>query len=778
MSRNIIKFPNNNIEVNNQQYRIITYDKNKSISIISCAGSGKTLTITAKIAYMIYQYNCNPDEFFIATFTRNAAKDMKERINSFIGQTDIYCGTFHSLGMKILNYYDFQYIDNNNHVDETQYLFYDFLKSDKSFTFKKKIKYIFVDEFQDINDIQYNIINELYSFCISIIIVGDDCQNIYNFRGSNIKYILNCDDEFPNIETFKLTINYRSNISIVNLANEIIKKNHIKIDKKMLASNKNQKKPIIHKLNSLFDEIKYIALSIKKDINENNMKPEDIAVLSRNNQPLFYIEEFLTMLKIKNIFISSDFKSTRFLQEDYITLSTIHSAKGLEWKKVYLMGMNEEFFPSKKDISSNILADIEEERRLFYVGVTRCQNDLILTFNKNGKPSQFLTELNPDLFNQTGECVYIQESENISNAQYNFELPNIDISVTSLIKRLNGEDYIKLKEKKIIDSFEFNTKKVYESFIYPDFVKKHDFYTDFGCFVDYLIRRMIADRNIHNNTIKTKGYHDSRADTVLISVYLDKIQYKIYLEYYNLFELLVKSKLNNKISPTEKNNLKKNINDIAKKNYIAVQNIDIICDIFTKILNKSKQYCVSPYIVKVINKIYLPSDHVNKMKLSYLKYINKKNKWSDIVWDILQVSKCHHISSGRRKSLYVDVTESDIMLCSEWYEQIEKFIDKYMFKEGKERVAYCNPTLSNNYISGDADLIIGSTLIDIKNSNSKELNIEHLLQLLIYTKLARDRNYEIDYITIFNPLLGIVHNCNISKWNKGNELLTFLYDKI
>ena len=103
-----------------------------------------------------------------------------------------------------------------------------------------------------------------------------------------------------------------------------------------------------------------------------------------------------------------------------------------------IWNIGEEFFPSKKDISSSILTDIEEERRLFYVGVTRCQNDLILNFNKNGKLSQFLTELNSDLFNQTGECVYIQEFGNISNDQYKFELPNIDISVTSLIKRLNG----------------------------------------------------------------------------------------------------------------------------------------------------------------------------------------------------------------------------------------------------------------------------------------------------------------------------------------------------
>ena len=91
---------------------------------------------------------------------------------------------------------------------------------------------------------------------------------------------------------------------------------------------------------------------------------------------------------------------------------------------------------------------------------------------------------------------------------------------------------------------------------------------------------------------------------------------------------------------------------------------------------------------------------------------------------------------------------------------------------------YCNPSLNNNFISGDADLIVDTTLIDFKNSNFINMNIEYLLQLLIYTQLAREKGYKIEYITIFNPLKGVLHHYNIKDWNKGEELLSYIYGKI
>ena len=146
MTENIqIKFSKKNVKVDKQQHDIITQPQTKDICIISCAGSGKTQTITSRVCYMIEYYGCDPESFMITTFTRNASEDMKNRIEQFIGVSRVLCGTFHSISLMTLNKYTPFVLDENIHIDETQYLFYDFLKSEESMEFKEKIKYIFVD---------------------------------------------------------------------------------------------------------------------------------------------------------------------------------------------------------------------------------------------------------------------------------------------------------------------------------------------------------------------------------------------------------------------------------------------------------------------------------------------------------------------------------------------------------------------------------------------------------------------------------------------------------
>ena len=132
-----INFSKKNIKVNKQQHDIITEQPTKDICIISCAGSGKTLTITARVAYMINYYDCDPESFIITTFTRNAAEDMKNRIEQFIGVSRMLCGTFHSISLMTLNKYTPFVLDENIHIDETQYLFYEFLKFSEKFNIKE-----------------------------------------------------------------------------------------------------------------------------------------------------------------------------------------------------------------------------------------------------------------------------------------------------------------------------------------------------------------------------------------------------------------------------------------------------------------------------------------------------------------------------------------------------------------------------------------------------------------------------------------------------------------
>ena len=170
---------------------------------------------------MIFNLKCLPSNFILATFNRNAAQEMSKRICKFIGFNEVNCGTFHSLGLRLLKKYDYMFMDDDYHIDETQIIFLNFLKSERSKILKDKIKYIFIDEFQDINDIQLKIIIELSKLAEHIFLVGDDLQNIYSFRGSDNEIILNLNKYFKNIKIESMQSNYRSTPDIINLANNI-----------------------------------------------------------------------------------------------------------------------------------------------------------------------------------------------------------------------------------------------------------------------------------------------------------------------------------------------------------------------------------------------------------------------------------------------------------------------------------------------------------------------------------------------------------------------------
>src|SRR5690606_33133930 len=127
------------------------------------------------------------------------------------------------------------------------------------------------------NNVQFNILKAFADSGSYVCVIGDDAQNIYQWRGSNISYILNFDKYIPS-KTYKLTVNYRSTPEIINIANESISRNIDQIPKQMKPVNKSIKfKPIVTKheyetfQNSVLDRIKYyVDLGIPYD---------DIAVL-------------------------------------------------------------------------------------------------------------------------------------------------------------------------------------------------------------------------------------------------------------------------------------------------------------------------------------------------------------------------------------------------------------------------------------------------------------------------------------------------------------------
>ena len=132
LEQHTLTFEFGSLTLNAQQHDIVKAPLNQHLRVLASAGSGKTTTITAKIAHAITHLSVRPEEVVLTTFSRSGADTMRERLEKLIGSTTAYIGTFHALSLQILRQNDPTTIEGIMHtVDELPYLWLDFLKTDK-----------------------------------------------------------------------------------------------------------------------------------------------------------------------------------------------------------------------------------------------------------------------------------------------------------------------------------------------------------------------------------------------------------------------------------------------------------------------------------------------------------------------------------------------------------------------------------------------------------------------------------------------------------------------
>ena len=162
--------------------------------------------------------------------------------------------------------------------------------------YRKKFKYVLVDEFQDTNYLQYSILKRLVKYQGSpenICAVGDDAQSIYAFRGATIENILDFEKDFKALRTFKLEQNYRSTDHIVQAANEVISYNKKQIQKKIWSDKGTGHKIKVLKAIDHNEEGKRVVDTIVEQKNRQHLKNSEIAVLYRTNSQSRVFEEYL-----------------------------------------------------------------------------------------------------------------------------------------------------------------------------------------------------------------------------------------------------------------------------------------------------------------------------------------------------------------------------------------------------------------------------------------------------------------------------------------------------
>jgi len=437
-------------------------------------------------------------------------------------------------------------------------------------SYQERFRYIMIDEYQDTNTAQFQFVSLLAQKYKNLCVVGDDDQSIYKFRGANIQNILNFEKVFPNTKTIKLEQNYRSTQNILNVANEVIRHNEGRKQKRLWTQNEVGEKVKSKQFSNNFEEADYVVACVKRKVECENGSYKDFAILYRTNAQSRIFEEkllnanipykiigginFYARKEIKDILaylktinngrddlairriinvpkrgigattllrvqeyaeekgmsfynalryaeqipgigrgltkvlafvtfiqslkskaeilsvkelIEDILENTGYLEElraertdealarlenldelinkaaaydesaeqpslsefleevalvadidnfnqesDYVVMMTLHSAKGLEFPYVYMTGMEEGLFPSYMAIMSEDSTDLEEERRLCYVGITRAMKELTMMNAQQrmvhgetqySRPSRFLKEMPEELVEAGGE---------------------------------------------------------------------------------------------------------------------------------------------------------------------------------------------------------------------------------------------------------------------------------------------------------------------------------------------------------------------------------------
>ena len=163
--------------------------------------------------------------------------------------------------------------------------------------YRKRYKYILVDEYQDTNHVQFRFVSLLSQEHKNICVVGDDDQSIYKFRGANIENILGFEDQFEGAKVIRLEQNYRSTQTVLDAANAVISHNTGRKEKKLWTAGEKGDKVLWYKAFDENDEAQFIADTIKKNYSETGCYADN-AVLYRMNAQSNTIERALTRAQI------------------------------------------------------------------------------------------------------------------------------------------------------------------------------------------------------------------------------------------------------------------------------------------------------------------------------------------------------------------------------------------------------------------------------------------------------------------------------------------------
>ncbi len=276
--------------------------------------------------------------------------------------------------------------------------------------YSQRYDHILVDEFQDVGKGVLDLIRELTGEVgAKLFAVGDDWQSIYSFQGAVIEYFTNFAEHFGDPVRTDLTVNFRSPEQIVSAGNSLIDENSGQLDKTVEAWIEHDSVPRVHPVRGyqFFDYVRRVrqyTVDLVREYCDNGTDPADIMILCRYDDAVPYLDEIKDGLQSQNIpYVgkSDQYRGPNGQADDGVSVYSLYQAKGREAERVILIHAAEGpfGFPSEgrdsellEPVQPLSLGGIEEERRAFYVAITRAERTLdILT--RGGQESRFLDEI-------------------------------------------------------------------------------------------------------------------------------------------------------------------------------------------------------------------------------------------------------------------------------------------------------------------------------------------------------------------------------------------------
>jgi len=386
-------------ELNDAQRAAVTALPGPAL-VIAGAGSGKTRTLTYRVAYLLEQ-GVPADRILLLTFTNKAAKEMMGRVTDLIGQdmSELWGGTFHSIGHRVLRRHaetlgfnrSFTIQDREDakglvnaciaeaeidvkatrfpkpdvvgdigslainkqqtvrEVIEDRYPWFEplsaqiedvltrytarkqaqglmdfddllvlwlkLLKEHEEVRelYQKRFQFVLVDEYQDTNQLQAELIDLLGERYKNVMVVGDDSQSIYSWRGANYENIIEFPKRYPKAQVYKIETNYRSTPEILQLANAAIAANTRQFAKELAASRGPGEKPVLAVCSAADEQAAFVAQRAL-ELREEGIELNDMAVLYRSH---FHALEMQLELTRRNIPFSIT-SGIRFFEQAHI----------------------------------------------------------------------------------------------------------------------------------------------------------------------------------------------------------------------------------------------------------------------------------------------------------------------------------------------------------------------------------------------------------------------------------------------------------------------------